>query len=158
MNDTEKNVKVGIEKTLVRVLEDWAMALVDEPTGEVAFDKMFDPEQPLIVGKVQFAGPVKGTYTVVCSQEFIQELVGNLIGGGDSEPTESDVTDGMCEFVNVLAGNLLTETYGEEIAFALNRPEAQDAAFDEVAPLFQRWSAIAVADGMPVGVTFDLES
>jgi chemotaxis protein CheY-P-specific phosphatase CheC len=108
------------------VLEDWAMMLVD-PMEPNSLTSIFEDES-LFRSSVFFKGPKSGTISIIAPKAFLAQLRENLLGGEEDEGGSCFLEeDGLKEMANVLAGNYLTEAFGDELVFDLMSP--QIAAF-----------------------------
>lgn len=140
----------------LKVLEDWAMTLVDqlEPSGVE-----FDTEKPLYMSWVDIHGVMNGAVSVVAQKPFLQVLATNLLGCDEDTPcTDGDCTDAFKEMVNVLTGNFLTEAYGDDVVFDLLHPNVTEVTFADLGKFLGRKVVFAFnADGMPVAVTFSIQ-
>lgn len=139
-----------------KVLEDWAMMLVDEsPTNPGLFAK----DQPLLMSWVNMQGTIKGTLCIVAQEPFLRGLAANLLGDTPADQvSEGDYRDAFKEMSNVLAGNFFTTAYGSEHTYDLLYPnvvEIDSEQFEKLAN--QRTTSFFVADDSPVCVTFTVE-
>ncbi len=141
----------------LKVLEDWAMMLVDE-VNEVSAE-LFNPEQRVYMSWVSLHGVITGAVSIVAQEQFLKALANNILGSnGDIAPTSEDGKDAFKEMGNVLAGNFLTEAYGEDVVFDLFNPSVTEVPFAEVDKFTQRNIVFAfMADDIPVAVTFSIK-
>lgn len=140
--------------TTARILEDWAMMLVDPASPEL---KIFEVESPFLVASLSFRGAVNGTYQVVCQRGFSEALVANLLGEDVPEDNLQSEMDALREMVNVLSGNLLTTCYGSDTVFELMPPEVHQVAREKLTSLFEKPVFCYLADDNPVAVSFSLD-
>ena len=129
------------------------MMLVEEAEPQTA---IFELEQPFYISQVNFKGIVSGRYSVICQEMFGRNLANNLLGM-DEEIDEEQVCDALKEMINVLSGNLLTDTYGAEHVFTLTSPKVRLANLSEVEEIFNRPVFCYLGEDQPVAVSFILE-
>lgn len=134
----------------IRILEDWAMMLVEPEEG--ALD-VFDPEESFYIAQLRFKGIVSGRYCIICQAPFARSLSVNLLGESN-QAGEPEMLDALKEMVNVVSGNMLTSSYGEETTFDLTAPEARSATIEEVRELFNQFILCFRGDDEPIAVTF----
>ncbi|MBX7136910.1 MAG: chemotaxis protein CheX [Oligoflexia bacterium] len=140
-------------KVSLKVLEDWAMMLVDPVEGST---KIFDLNAPLMMSEVNVHGAFNGTIAIVAQKDFTRLLATNLLGDENSADDRA-CSDAFCEMGNVLAGNFLTEIYGNDVAFDVLNPHVREISanqFEELARAPQ--SYFFRADEAPVCVTFNI--
>lgn len=146
----------AINVAVARILEEWALMMVDPSE---AGRNMFDEEAPVYTAKIHFKGPVSGEYQIVCQRSFVETLVSNLLCEESPESmTEEQHLDALKEMANVVAGNLVTETYGKDDVYELSSPQAEVTTIVEVEEFFKRPVFSYLADGEPVAVSFKLDS
>jgi CheY-specific phosphatase CheX len=147
------NIYEQIHAVIVRIMEDWALMLVEQAEANTS---IFELEQPFYVSQVSFKGVVNGRYSIVCQSEFGKTLATNLLGM-EEEISDSQIKDALKEMINVMSGNLLTDTYGADNVFNLTSPEVTTAGAEEVERLFERPHFCYLGDDQPVAVSFVLE-
>ena len=145
-------VNAEIEQTAVRILEDWALMLVEPIDKE---EQVFAADEPYLVTQVKFKGPFDGTYSFVCQRGFARALTGNLIGD-EADFSESNHEDALRELANVLSGNLLTNTFGEDLVFGLTSPEYSERTELELGPLLNGAKFVYRGDDEPIAIMFKL--
>lgn len=149
----------ALQNTGARVLEDWAMMLVDPAEGT----QIFESSDPFYFGTVEFAGPKKGTVCIVVQDSFMDALSRNLLGLDPSvEVTDADKQDALKEMANVLTGNFLTEAFGKTDVFDVVLPLVHKVGYDVVERVLHSQSPVKkalyyLADGEPVAFTFESE-
>lgn len=148
------NTQNPLRITGVRVLEDWAMMLVDEVTqGETA---LFELSEPLYSVVVDVNGVVSGTLRIVAQKAFLATLTRNLLGDEDSHSDEES-RDAFREMGNVTAGNFITEAYGSDCVFELLSPRVEEITETELEKLKLHSMACAFAgDEQPILFHFQL--
>ena len=145
-----KAILEEMNQVAVKILEDWALMLV-EPADD--WKDEFDPEGLYFVGRLQFRGVVCGTYAVICQESFARCLAANLLGGED-DINDGQMQDAVSEMTNVLSGNLLTSTYGEDTVFDLSSPTVAVMKHQEVGEIMTGTTLCYRADDNPVAVGF----
>lgn len=146
--------KEKIASKIYNLLEEWAMMLVDP--SDSAKDN-FDNSEQFYIATIKFKGEKSGSCRAVCQEAFAQTLARNLLGLDDAVEN-SQTEDALKEMVNVLAGNLLTENYGDTKVFELSTPIVAKVASTEVESLLENESYQYLADCEPVVVTFEQNS
>lgn len=146
-------VKEDVQLTAARILEDWGMMLVDRAETVIS---QFDMELPFYISSIAFKGIVNGKYMVVCQEGFARTLASNLLGV-DAEVTEADTNDALKEMINVLSGNLLTASYGEDTVFDLSAPMVERLDPAEVEKYVRPQTISFTADCEPVMISFSLQ-
>lgn len=155
----DKDCGEALQSTGAKVLEDWAMMLVD-PAEDT---QIFEAESPFYFGTVEFAGPKKGTVCIVVQDQFMDSLTRNLLGLDPSVAvTEADKQDALKEMSNVLTGNFLTEAFGSVDVFDVVLPLVHKVGYDVVEKVLKntsdsRKALYYLADGEPVAFTFESE-
>jgi len=108
-------------RVAVKILEDWAMMLVDPADPTTILAEM--TESPLS-SDVDIRGTVNGCIQIIAPQSFLEVLARNLLGD-DATPPEALLKDSFREMGNVLAGNFLTEAFHDECVFELLEPRVR---------------------------------
>ena len=150
------NSQHPLHTVFLKVLEDWALMLVD-PTS--AGTKIFQVDQPFFMSHVKMHGAFNGTISIVAQKDFMRALTGNLLGA-ESVDAEDDeqLKDAFKEMGNVLAGNFLTEAYGADVAFDVLHPSVNSITSSEFEKLaLAPQSYFFMADDTPVCATFTIE-
>lgn len=144
----------ALSRVSLKVLEDWAMMLVD-PVDNDSTEDLFD-DGTLIESSVTFHGAQSGKVLIVAPKPFLSQLSENLLGDDDRDTLDcSAEEDGFKEMANVLAGNLLTEAFGDKVVFDLMSPEIspiEKGSFSSLSKSNQ--TVFFVADDLPISVTF----
>ena len=146
-------VQEDMENVTVRILTDWAMMLVERADD---WQEVFKAEEKYFVGRVEFRGVVRGTFRVICQEGFARALTANLLGA-DVDATEVEMRDAVCEMINVLSGNLLTSSYGEDTVFDLRSPCADLVDHEEICRIMKGFTLAFTADDEPLAVIFTPE-
>lgn len=150
-----ENNEHPLKKVSLKVLEDWAMMLVDETSiAEVGFDL----SQPLYMAWIDMHGTISGALSIVAQKDFMDCLAANLLGlDEDYHPATEEGEDALKEMSNVLAGNFFTEAYGDATAFDLINPQVGEIKQDDLDKVLKRRVVHCFsADGHPVAVTFSI--
>jgi chemotaxis protein CheY-P-specific phosphatase CheC len=144
----------ALSRVSLKVLEDWAMMLVD-PVQEGSTEELFG-DNSLMESSVTFHGAHNGKVLIVAPKTFLAQLSDNLLGEEDRESLGcSAEEDGFKEMANVLAGNLLTEAFGDKVVFDLMSPEVSPIEKDTFSELMKSNETVFfVADDLPISVTF----
>ena len=139
-----------------KVLEDWAMMLVDEADSE---HSLFASNGEVFRAWIDVKGIIEGSLSVVGQDTFMQLLTGNLLGLADSsETTDDERKDAFKEMANVLAGHFVTEAYGEDHVFELKGPRICSLPNEELKDFFNAQTVYAfMADDAPVAISFKLK-
>ena len=140
-------------KVISLALEDWGMMLVEAGENPAA---SFSACEYLYFGWTEFHSVTNGKVTVLCDGKFADILCRNVLGVDEDEVMlESDLRDAVRELTNVISGNLLTETYGEDVVFDLMYPQVGAVAAKDIESfLAQRFTYYCLADGKPLAVGF----
>lgn len=146
-----------LKHVALKVLEDWAMMLVDE--NDEITPQSLSESGSLYISSTHFKGTISGTVSIVSPKSFLRVLAANLLGeSGDETPGEEDCIDAFREMGNVLTGNFLTEAYGDDVVFDLLSPQVSTASEDHLDELTARKVVFSFnADEEPVVVTFQLD-
>ncbi len=115
-----------LERVCARILEEWAMMLVDRFPEEDMGD---EPTSPLTRGaEIHFTGKHNGTLHILGTDDFAKSLVGNVLGEFVEEDDEDSTRDVLQELANVVMGNLVTELYGTADVFKVDMPRYLDGS------------------------------
>lgn len=147
----------ALSRVSLKVLEDWAMMLVDPIEGD-STEELFS-DNSLMESSVSFHGAQSGRVLIVAPKTFLSQLSDNLLGDDDRESLGcSAEEDGFKEMANVLAGNLLTEAFGDTVVFDLTSPEVSSIdkpSFSELSK--DNDTVFFLADELPISVTFIID-
>lgn len=149
---SENILFADMRSTIVRILEDWGLFMVEVP----ATPPVFRPEEPLLVSSIRFRGPIQGEFRFLCQRPFAEALSSNLLGS-DSPVDERVLADALREMANVMSGNLLTSSFGEDAVFDLSSPEVQNATVAQGADLLGSRPFVVTADDEALGVSLVVE-
>lgn len=142
--------KEQVEETCTRILEDWAMMMV-EPSSAEEFSEADAPAH--MVSVIRFTGKVNGEYRIWCGDEFAATLATNLLGLMEDASNEEKL-DSLREMANVLCGNILTELYGTDSVFDLKIPEIVTPVDDTPEGWQQEETIWLLGDDAPLAMTF----
>lgn len=143
----------ALSKVTLKVLEDWAMMLVDP--GDDTTDELL-AASVLMQSSVSFHGAQSGKVLIVAPSTFLLQLSENLLGDEERESLGcSAEEDGFKELANVLTGNFLTEAFGDTVVFDLMSPEVSPIEMQSFSELTKGNDTIAfLADDLPISITF----
>lgn len=83
-----------------------------------------EQESPDVAASMVFRGPCTGRLTLRVHSSLLPTLIQNTLGELDeNDSPEEKSRDALCEVLNMICGNLLTEWQGEEAIFNLSPPE-----------------------------------
>lgn len=146
-----------LKTVCLKVLEDWGMMIVDEVTEPSA--EMFCDSEQVYISSVNLHGVITGSVSILSQLPFMQTLARNVLGIDDlSELTKGDCLDAFKEMGNILAGNFITEAYGEDVVFDLLNPSVSETSFSSVTDFIDKNIVFAfLADDAPVAVSFNIK-
>jgi CheY-specific phosphatase CheX len=106
---------------LTNVLGDLAFMITDDEEIEAV------PGTIWMCGEVSYLGPTSGTVRCWCTRTLATQLAANLLGI-EPEVGEAQIAaeDALCEFLNVLCGQLVTAWHGTESVFNLTIPNVTE--------------------------------
>lgn len=145
-----------LKTTAHKILEDWAMMLVDE--SQVGAD-FFKKDGPIYMSWINIHGAVEGAISIVAQQDFLQILAQNLLGLDPEDSIDIEqCKDAFKEMGNVLAGNFLTEAYGDDVVFELIHPNVTEISPSDIDKFTKRKIIFGfIADEHPVAMSFSLK-
>lgn len=140
----------SLVEAFVRVLE--TMAFISPEPREAPVTAPPD----LLLGRIEFSGPLRGAVEVVASEAFGALLAANVLGTSPAEPDAADRgRDAIKELVNVTCGALLASLASSPTnPFEVNIPRLSDfRAGEQWTPFVtSRDSACFDADGHTVAI------
>lgn len=138
-----------------KVLEDWAMMIVDEISP---LEAEYNKNEPLFMAWVDVHGVIDGALSMVAQRSFLNVLTHNVLGVDESEELpEKDLHDAFCEMSNIIAGNFFTEAYGKDVVFEIIKPHISVVDFSVLDEIRSRKvKHFFIADGQPVAMTFKI--
>ncbi len=103
------------------VLSELAFLLQDDEPSAVPGDADW------LEASVEYRGAVSGRLTCWCTREFAVLVAANVLGLDvrDSDAASS-AEDALCEFMNIVCGQLVTAWYGKQQLFSLSIPRVQE--------------------------------
>ena len=126
--------------------------IVGDVLGDLAFLVSDDerPEPPpqaiWLECHISYSGPVSGTLCCWCTQSFARQLAANLLGASpDDDAVRDGVGDALCEFINVVFGQLVTAWHGTDPVFDLSIPTVSQCRETPRFGLEQRHGACALS-------------
>jgi CheY-specific phosphatase CheX len=141
-----------LKRASLKILEEWGLMLIDEAEQTA---ELFEREEPVMMSWIYLHGKLTGAVSIVAQAPFLKALAANVLGQ-DSEAgiSDDDCTDAFKELGNVLAGNFLTEAYGEDSVFDLLEPNVQEINFQDLELFLKREIVFCfLADETPIAVT-----
>lgn len=115
-------------------------------------------ECEMINATVKFDGEENGMISLIIPYELCRELSSNMLGE-DIDKTDSDERemDAAREVVNMIAGQVLTDLYGETAVFNLRPPETVRLSSDDFHEVIEKRDyACSIADDHPIITIFSL--
>ncbi|MCX8065358.1 MAG: chemotaxis protein CheX [Candidatus Hydrogenedentes bacterium] len=110
-----------IKQVLKRVAEEFAFMFTEEVE-----DTVYEIPSNLVESEMEFFGPIRGKVIMIAPEEFCKIVISNVLGIEDIDGEEISVSveEALCEFLNIFCGNLLTESFGEDVIFDLYPPKS----------------------------------
>ena len=144
--------------TAARVLEDWGMMMIDEPSSEGT--QLFTLDTPLYHSIIELHGAVSGSVSIIAQEDFLSALAHNLLCEPEDVQLDShQQEDAFRELGNVLAGNFITEAYGDDVVFDLLNPAVSTISPESLSAILERNVVFEfLVDGAPVAFTFNIQS
>lgn len=106
-----------LARTLSDTLANLAFMFTDNEPADIA------PDADWLEVEISYHGPVHGRLLVRCTRSFAVRLSANLLGIDATElEAELGAEDGLCEFANVLCGQLVTALHDTDDVFNLSVP------------------------------------
>ncbi|MFG0248658.1 MAG: chemotaxis protein CheX [Phycisphaeraceae bacterium JB051] len=108
-----------------RVMESMAFYFVDPvDKADVNVDALDMPYRQL---SMRFEGPHHGSLVMYIPQSMTPVIWANMLGVDEEEAQDSEQqNDAICELLNVICGQTLTELWGTEPVFDLQVPQLQN--------------------------------
>lgn len=156
MAENQKEDVHVLQQVGIKVLEDWAMMLVEQSSAK---ESNLSSELPIYASSMHFEGVIAGKVSILAQLPFLQTLARNLLGiDSDQTPSISESEDAFKEMANVILGNYLTEAYGPDTPFVLTNPQVeQKQTFSEFADKIGPQVFYLTADGFTVILTFRVD-
>ncbi len=142
------DIQETLERLTIETLERHAFMFAES--------RLTPPEDVLWRAQLKFQGWSKGSITIRCTQGFSDMMCDELLGF-DGGSADGDLTrDVLLEFVNVLAGRLLSELSPDGRSVMLESPRLLDAEVDT--PNVERHSVAFDVDGHAGEVVLELHN
>jgi chemotaxis protein CheY-P-specific phosphatase CheC len=151
------NFMISCKEVSTKILENWAMMLVDELPDSKA---MFNMDESFYCATTNFHGKdaISGSYSVLCQGQFLDVLAHNLLGN-EANLTHDQKIDALKEMSNVLTGNLITAFYGDTVTFDLMPPTAFEMPKELANIVLSSNRTLTLStEGMPIAVSFSLDN
>jgi len=145
--------KDALEKVSLLALEDWGLMFTEPAEFK---SELFDDDEKTFCAHMQFKGEdiLMGTVIVVSQYPFIEALCNNLLGSMDGAVLDEErAKDCVKEMANVLAGNLVTEVWGEDTVFELFSPSVEVYPSGEAVDILGPTMSCFLADDEPVVIS-----
>ncbi len=145
----KQNFKENLNKVVCDILERTAF-LFPEP-ADLSNGITFDNYE-LVMATLSYRGDKEGDVTLIVPKELCMELASNLLGEDidEDDPGEKPY-DAVKEILNIIAGQLLIEIYGEKALFTLTSPKVRDLDKETFFSIIENQDyALAVADDYPI--------
>ncbi len=154
MNDNELKEKLNF--VVCRVLEQTAFMFPEPADLKDGFS--FD-EHNFVMAELEFSGANNGQIKFLVPYDFCVELSANMLGEDtEDEDAREKHLDALKEALNVIAGQLMTEIYGEEDVYNLGTPRVKELNKDEFLKVIDEYDfALALSDEWPVITIFNPE-
>jgi CheY-specific phosphatase CheX len=114
-------------------------------------EAVFEEFQP-VMATLSYSGDGEGDIALIVPVEMCIELAMNLLGEDiDPEDPGEKPQDAVKEILNIIAGQLLTEVFGETAVFNLTPPIAKNLESEELAEIIEKKDyAMAISDEYPI--------
>ncbi len=98
---TEQSLAEALESSMADVLEKmFFIRSLGEPEGTAA--------EPDVVARVRFEGDPPGSFTLRVTRSSASSIAADFLGADDSEVSEPEVADVICELANMICGSVLS--------------------------------------------------
>jgi len=136
---TSSTIKIfenPLKETVVYVLEEWAMFLVDDLSLEDA-KNMVPGDGKVYLVTINYTGVINGVLNIVCPENVSALLAQTLLCLDPDTVVEPDLKrDAVKELGNIISGNFLVNAFGEDTVFELPDIVVEkvdhDAAFESL--------------------------
>lgn len=152
----QQTLRETLNNAVCRVLEQTAF-MFPEPADMldgISFDDI-----KFVLTELSFSGDECGEVFLIVPDEFCAELSANMLGEDidDADPKDKRI-DALKEILNIIAGQLLTDIYGEKAMFNLTAPKVKDLPQDEFFSIIDKNEyACSISDEHPIIAIFTLE-
>lgn len=118
-----------------RVMESLAFYFVD-PVEAHQVNMDLDLQSPYLHASMRFEGPHVGQINMYLPQSMMTTIWANMLGcDEEDEHSASQQKDAVCELLNVICGQVLTEIWGTGPIFDLRLPNITSIERDQVASI-----------------------
>ena len=139
-----------LARVTLEVLERYAFMLADPKTGGGG---EADFPTPVWAAGLRYAGPLCGSLGMIAPPSLARSIAANLYGAETGEVTEEQAQDALKELLNIICGDYLHETSGDEPIFDLTAPGLESLAIEEALQRAAgRPRAVLDVEGMPMMV------
>jgi CheY-specific phosphatase CheX len=131
----------SIINVFCRVMESLAFYFMDPVDSQLA--NMEDEIQtPYLCVSMRFEGPHGGLFDLYIPKGMMQTISANMLGVDESDATAiSQQQDAVCELLNVICGQTITEIWGTNQIFDLRIPEIRSVDQQQIKPLLTQHNA-----------------
>lgn len=146
---SEQTIRDALNEVIARVFQQTAFLFpqpADLPESIPSGDDAF------IAVSLTFSGDRSGDICLILPETVCRELAANLLGEDLTDDyLREKVLDAAKETLNIIAGQLLIQMYGDKALFNLSAPEVKEATPAEImASADTRACACSMVDGRPV--------
>jgi len=145
----KKNYKENLNKVVCDIMERTAF-LFPEPV-ENPDDANFGNFQQ-VMATLKYSGEQDGEITLIVPVDLGIELAMNLLGEDVDESDPGDKPyDAIKEILNIIAGQILTDTYGEKAVFNLTAPQSVNLDHETFNAIVEKKDyALSLSDDYPI--------
>ena len=154
-----------MDKRMIRDTVNEVVCQVLEQTAFM-FPEMPDPDEGMtfdgfefVEARLSFSGDRSGEVMMIVPVDFCAELAENMLGEEiDEVDPESRSLDALKESLNIVAGQLLTRIFGDELIFNIGAPRAVELPQEKFFEIIgESEYACCVSDEYPIISLFNLE-
>ena len=111
------NVKEIVESTIIKILEESAYMLSD------SIDEFPILGDNFMSAEINFSNDKVGIIQLSAEKGLFVKMASNMLGCEETDDKAFDMKDdSLCEFLNILAGNIITELFGDDVVIDLSLP------------------------------------
>jgi len=116
----------ALKTTALRIMEEAAFLFSDDLPADARPDVDWKP----IGAQIHYVGDDrKGALRVWADVAMVRTLAANMLGLEEDDPSGAiQIGDALAELLNTIAGNVLTDAWGNALVFHLDIPAKLDAA------------------------------
>ncbi|SYZ74383.1 hypothetical protein TRIP_C90011 [Candidatus Zixiibacteriota bacterium] len=154
MNESKQ--KEMLSDILCRVFEQTAFLF---PEKVDLLEGMSLDEFEMLSINLKFAGDREGETTLIIPVDLCRELAANLLGEDPCDGTDREKCyDAAREMLNIITGQILTETFGEKALFNLSSPQTSELARDAFFAGYEQGDYVCcTVDDYPIFATMKLK-